>query len=48
MKKGFYCVYEFRDEVGFTFSVVYCKENNDLQVSLQIGALAVAIGYDFG
>lgn len=43
-RKGFYFTYEFCDEIGFSFNVLYAKYENDFQISLQLGTLAVAVG----
>lgn len=48
MNNGFY--FGFKEEtefVGIAFSCGYIKNERDFQICLQLGTLALAIGYQF-
>lgn len=43
---GFYFAYRLTDEIGLSFAVVYIPEEKGLQISLMLGCLMLAIGYN--
>lgn len=45
--KGFYFAYRQEPVYGFSIAFVYIKENRDLQFSMQIFDLVLAVGYEF-
>jgi hypothetical protein len=42
---GFYFAHRLTDEIGLSFAVVYIPEERDLQISLMLGCLMLAVGY---
>lgn len=47
LNKGFYFAYEEKEYVGIAFTICYRKLLKDFQICLQLGTLALAIGYRF-
>ena len=47
LNKGFYFAYEETELIGIAFSIGYIKPERDFQICLQLGTLALAIGYQF-
>ena len=47
MNKGFYIACEETNAFGFSFAIVYLKDEKDFQISMMIGSLNLAIGYIF-
>lgn len=47
MDKGFYIGIRQDETIGFSFAIVYLKENKDFQIALQIWDLMLAVGYNF-
>lgn len=45
--RGFYVACEQSDAIGFSITLVYVKDEKDLQFSIMIGNLTFAIGYVF-
>ena len=43
---GFYFAHRLTDEIGLSFAVVYIPEERGLQISLMLGCLMLAIGYN--
>lgn len=44
-KHGFYVVSDMCDEIGFSFNILYSIKEKNFQISLQLGILAIGIGY---
>ena len=42
---GFYFAHRFTDEIGLSFALVYIPQEKDLQISLMLGCLMLAVGY---
>lgn len=47
MDKGFYIAVNEAEEFGISVSFVYIPQENDIQFSIMIGNLMLAIGYSF-
>ena len=47
MGNGFYVAYKQEETYGFSIALVFIKENKDIQLSIQIFDLMLAIGYEF-
>ena len=45
---GFYFAFRQEPVYGFSIALVYIKENKDLQFSIQLFDLMLAVGYEFG
>lgn len=43
---GFYFAHRLTDEIGLSFAFVYIPEERGLQISLMLGCLMLAIGYN--
>ena len=43
---GFYFAHRLTDEIGLSFAVVYIPEEKGLQISLMLGCLMLAVGYN--
>lgn len=43
---GFYFAHRLTYEIGLSFAVVYIPEERGLQISLMLGCLMLAIGYN--
>lgn len=43
---GFYFAHRLTDEIGLFFAIVYLPKEKDLQISLMLGCLMLAIGYN--
>ena len=44
--KGLYFAHRLTDEIGVSFAVIYIPEERGLQISLMLGCLMLAIGYN--
>ena len=42
---GFYFAHRFTDEIGLSFALVYIPQEKDLQISLMLWCLMLAVGY---
>ena len=43
---GFYFAHRLTDEIGLSFAFVYIPQEKGLQISLMLGCLMLAIGYN--
>lgn len=46
-EKGLYFAARKAEEIGFSIAMVYIPEERDLQFSIMIGSLMLAIGWTF-
>ena len=42
---GFYFAHRLTDEIGLSFAFVYIPKDKDIQISLMLGCLMLAVGY---
>lgn len=47
MRKGFYLLYVETEEIGLSFNAVWIPQEQDFQVSLLLGSVAVGFGFVF-
>lgn len=47
MRKGFYIASNESDSWGFSIALVYCPKDKDIQLSIMLFNLMVAVGYTF-
>lgn len=43
---GFYFAHRLTDEIGLSFAIVYIPKEKGLQISLMLGCLMLAFGYN--
>lgn len=47
-RTGLFFAYENADAFGISFSIVYMPDDRTFQIALQVGWLALGIGFTFG